>query len=98
MIPGQVFGGIAVGAWCAGFYVFARWLGSSDRRMRSMAQSRWWLDRRTVRKVRRGEISQEDWFGRFTRQYRSVVKWVFTPFITLVVIVCIATIIHGLIN
>jgi|SRR5215472_4087432 len=95
MVLGQVTGGVGLGALSAGLYLFARWQGSTDDRMRRLAQSRWWLDRRTVRKVRRGEMSQEEWFSQLARNYRATVKWVFTPFIALFLVLSVVLIVHG---
>ena len=96
MVLGQVVAGVSVGALSTGFYFFARWQGSDDRRMRRLAQSRWWLDRRTVRKVRRGEMSQEEWFSQFAKTYRATVKWAFTPVIGLLLVLSVVLIVHGL--
>ena len=96
VILGQVAIGVGLAAGGAGFYAFARWQGSDDDRMRRMAQNRWWADRRTVRKVRRGQMSKEEWFSRFARQYRGTVRWVFGPFTVLMVVAGLATVIHGL--
>ena len=96
MVLGQVAAGVGVAAWSTGFYIFARWQGSNDSRMRRMAQSRWWLDRRTVRKVRRGKMSQEEWFSKYAKTYRATVKWVFTPAIALILLLSVVLIVHGL--
>lgn len=95
MVLGQVTAGVGLGVWTAALYLFARWQGSNDSRIRRLAQSRWWLDRRTVRKVRRGEMSQEEWFSKFARTYRTTIKWVFTPVIALCLLLSVALIIHG---
>lgn len=96
MVLGQVAGGVGLAAWCTGLYLFARWQGSNDSRMRRMAQSRWWLDRRTVRKVRRGEMSQEEWFTQFAKTYRMTIKWVFTPAVALFLLASVVLIVRGI--
>lgn len=95
MVLGQVAGGVGLGVLSTGFYLLFRWQGSDDNRARRMAQSRWWLDRRTVRKVRRGEMSQEEWFSKFIRTYRATIKWVFTPVIALLLLLSFALVVHG---
>jgi hypothetical protein len=98
MVLGQVAGGVGLGALSTGFYLFARWQGSDDSRLRRLAQSRWGLDRRAVRKVRRGEMSQEEWFSKFIRTYRATIKWAFTPIIALLLLLSVALIVHGITN
>ena len=95
MVLGQVAGGVGLGVLSTGLYLFARWQGSDDNRMRRLAQSRWWLDRRTVRKVRRGEMSQEEWFSQLARNYRATIKWAFTPVIALLLLLSVVLIVHG---
>jgi hypothetical protein len=95
MVLGQVVGGVGLGVLSTGTYLFARWQGSDDNRVRRLAQSRWWLDRRTVRKVRRGETSQEEWFSQFARNYRSTIKWMFTPVVALLLLLSIVLIVQG---
>jgi hypothetical protein len=95
MVLGQVAGGVGLGVLSTGLYLFARWQGSDDNRMRRLAQSRWWLDRRTVRKVRRGERSQEEWFSQLARNYRATIKWAFTPVIALLLLLSVVLIVHG---
>jgi len=98
MVLGQVAEGVGLAAWSVGFYVFARWQGSNDSRMRRLAQARWWLDRRTVRALRRGKMSQEEWFGRLARNYRATVKWAFTPVVALSLTLSVALLVHGVIS
>lgn len=96
MVLGQVVGGVALAAWSTGLYLLARWQVSSDGRMRRLAQSRWWLDRRTVRKVRRGEMSQEEWFAKFIKTYRMTVKWIFTPALALCLLASVVLVVRGI--
>jgi hypothetical protein len=96
MVLGQVAGGVGLGVLSTGLYLFARWQGSDDTRVRRLAQSRWWLDRRTVRKVRRGEVSQKEWFSQFARNYRTTIKWAFTPIIALLLLLSVVLIVHGI--
>lgn len=96
MVLGQVAGGVGLAAWSTGLYLLVRWQGSNDSRVRRMAQARWRLDRRTVRKVRRGEMSQEEWFIKFAKTYRATVKWVFTPVIALFLLASLVLIVRGL--
>jgi hypothetical protein len=95
MVLGQVTGGTGLGALSIGMYLFTRWQAGDDDRMRRLAQSRWWLDRRTVRKVRRGEMSQGEWFNKFAGNYRATIKWVFTPVLALLLLLSIVLIAHG---
>jgi hypothetical protein len=76
-------------------YGFCLWYVRDDGRMRRMAESRWWLDRRTVRKLRTGEMSRDQWFARWARGQRAIVKWAFTPFFALWIALCVATVVHS---
>ena len=96
MDSGQVLLGSALGAYGVTFYGFARWYVRDDERLRRMARSRWGWDRRTMRKLRTGEMSQEESFERFAARQRWIVRWAFTPFIALWLGLCIFTVIHGL--
>ena len=98
MILSQVFEGMGLGAYGVGFYAVSRWYVRDDTRLRKMAASRWRWDRFTHRELRRGEISQEEWFDRFARGQRAIVRWAFTPVIVLWLAICVATTIHGLIS
>lgn len=98
MVLGQVAGGVGLAAWSTGLYLLFRWQGSDDGRVRRMAEARWWLDRRTVRKVRRGQMSQEEWFSHFAKTYRATVKWVFTPAIALFLLASVVLIVRGVIS
>lgn len=98
MILGQVLEGMGLGAYGLAFYAGCRWYVHDDARMRRMAESRRRWDRLTNGKLRRGQISQEEWFDRFARGQRTIVKWAFTPFILLWLAICVATTIHGLIS
>jgi hypothetical protein len=98
MILGQVLEGLGLGAYGVAFYVGSRWYVQDDERLRKMAESRWRWDRLTNGKLRRGEISQEEWFDRFARSQRAIVKWTFTPITVLWLAICMATAIHGLIS
>lgn len=98
MILSQVFEGLGLGAYGVAFYAGSRWCVQDDSRLRRMAESRWRWDRLTNRKLRRGQITQEEWFDQFARAQRMIVKWAFTPFILLWITICVVTTIHGLIS
>ena len=98
MILSQVFEGMGLGVYGVAFYAGIRWYVRDDERLQKMAESRWRWDRFTNRKLRRGEISQAEWFGRFAQGQRAIVKWVFTPVIVLWLGICVVTSIHGLIS
>lgn len=98
MIVSQVFEGMGLGAYGVAFYAGSRWYVQDAGRLRKLAESRWRWDRFTNRKLRRGEISQEEWFERFARSQREIVKWAFTPFIIVWLVICGAAIVHGLIS
>jgi hypothetical protein len=98
MILSQVFEGVGLGAYGVAFYAVSRWYTRDDERLQKMAQSRWRWDRFTTPKLRRGEISKEEWFDRFARSQRAIVKWGFTPIIILWLVLCLATTIHGLVS
>jgi len=94
-------GNIAIGAGLAGWgialFALSRWYVRDDARLLRAAKSRWWLDRRQ-RKIRSGEVSQEEWFTNWIRGQRAMVKWVATPFLALWLIICVGTIVHGFAN
>jgi hypothetical protein len=46
-------------------------------------ESRWWLERRLQRRLRRGRVSKEEWLDICIRQHRWFMKWVWTPFVLL---------------
>lgn len=93
---GQVLQEMGLGAFGLAFYLGCRWYVQDDGRLRRMAESRWWFDRRFERQVRSGEMGQEEWFQRFASGQRLIVKWAFTPFIVLWLgLACFMTV-HGL--
>ena len=96
MVLGQVAGGVGLGVLSTGLSCSPDGRAVTTIAVRRLAQSRWWLDRRTVRKVRRGETSQEEWFSKFIRTYRATVKWAFTPGIALLLLLSVALIVHGI--
>jgi hypothetical protein len=87
--------GVGLGVFGVAFYVVSVLWVRDDGRMRKLAESRWPIDRR-IRKIRRGEMSQEQWFTELIRNERALVKWMLTPFIVLWLAVCIAEVVHGL--
>jgi hypothetical protein len=82
-------------AFGTAFYFSCRWYVRSDDRMRRSAESRWWLDRRAVRRVRRGEMLKDEWFDLWIADQRAIVKWFFTPFIAVWLVLSITEIVHG---
>jgi hypothetical protein len=96
MDVGKVVAGIGLCAWGIGFYGLARWQVRDDNRMRRMAASRWWFDRRVKGKLRRGEISKDEHFDSFIRGERFLVKWVLPPFIAVFVALAVTLAIQGL--
>jgi hypothetical protein len=98
MILSQVFEGVGLGACGVAFCVGSRWSVQDDARLWRMAQSRWRWDRLTNRKLRRGQITQEEWFDQFARGQRTIVKWAVTPFMLLWIAICAAATIHGLVG
>lgn len=73
MNVGNVALGVGLGGWGVVFYAFARWYVGDDARLRRAAKRRWWLDRRQ-RRIRRGEMTQEEWFAEWVRHQRATVK------------------------
>lgn len=96
MNVGEVVTGLGLAGYGVGWYALCRWYVRDDGRMRRMAESRWSFDRRFVRKVRKGRMTQDEWFASFIRNQRGLVKWVFTPFTVLWLIICIVQVVHGL--
>jgi len=82
---GRVVEGAGLAAWGVGFYGLARRQVRDDRRMRRLAESRWRWNRRLKRRLRRGEISKDEYFDSFIKGQKFIVKWVFTPFIAVFV-------------
>lgn len=95
MDASQVTQGLGLGAFGAAVYGLAHWVVCDDARIRKVAEARWGLDRHQ-RKVRGGNMSQEEWFVRYARSQRLVVKWVFTPVVLLWLAVCVVTTVRGL--
>jgi hypothetical protein len=93
---GDVATGLGLAAYGIGFYAGCRWYVRDDGRMRRLAECRWWLDRWRVRKVRKGRMTRDQWFARFTRQQRGLVKWGFTPVTVLWLIACAMKVVQGL--
>ena len=94
---GQVGAGLGLAAWGVAWYLGARRL-ASDANTRRMAQRRWRLDRLMSRKFRRGEMSKDEWFERFGRQYRMTVRWVFTPAVALWLALCLTLVVKGILS
>jgi hypothetical protein len=92
MDVGEFFEGFGLLVYGVAFITFVRWQVKSDERMRRLAKSRWWVDRRSARKQ---GLSQEEWFAKFAGSQRQIVKWAFTPFMVVWFAFCIATIIHS---
>lgn len=95
MNVGDVATGLGLGAYGTGWYAFWRWYVRDDGRMRRMAGSRWALDRLLVRKIRKGRMTQAEWFTRFTRRHRALVRWVFTPVVVLWLLLCAVVVVQG---
>ncbi|MEV0398849.1 hypothetical protein [Actinoallomurus sp. NPDC050550] len=88
--------GLGLDLYGIAFCAACRWYVRDDGRMKRMAESRWWLDRRVVRRVRRGEITRDEWFARFIRQQRALVSWGVTSVIALWLVGCSGLIVRGL--
>lgn len=95
MDVGTVAEGVGLGAWGVGFYSLARWQVRDDNRMRRLAESRWWWDRRLKGRIRRGEISKDEHFASFIKGQRFIVKWVFAPVTAIFVALALTIAIHG---
>jgi hypothetical protein len=95
MSGGSVALGVGLGVYGVAFYVVSVLWVRDDGQMRKLAESRWPIDRR-MRKIRRGDVSQEQWFAELIRNTRAVVKWVFTPSTVVWLALCINEVVHGL--
>lgn len=95
---GQVAEGLGLAVFGVAFYACSRWYAGNDRLMRLTAQRRWWFDRWLIRKVRRGEMTRDEWFARFIRNRRAFVKWALTPFVALWVALCMVVLVRGLLS
>jgi hypothetical protein len=76
---GQVLVGLGMDACGIAFFGGCLWYVRDNGRMSRLAESRWWYDRRVVRKVRLGAMTKDEWFERFIRRQRALVMWGFTP-------------------
>jgi hypothetical protein len=95
MNGGYVAVGVGLAVWGAAFYAVCTWCVRDDVRMSTLVDSRWSIDRRVIKKIRRGEISREEWSARYIRSQRALVKWVFTPLTVLWLALCVAMIVNG---
>jgi hypothetical protein len=95
MNMGEFATGFGLGVCGAAFYTVSCWYVRSDARMHRLAESRWSFDKRTIGKLRRGEMSKDEWVQRFTLEQRRLVKWWFTPFVAVYLVLCVATVVHG---
>jgi hypothetical protein len=95
MNVGQFMAGLGLAAFGIAFVAIARWHVRDDARMRKLAQSRWWFDRRVERKIRRGEMLQEEWFDAWIRSQRWLVKWGFSAALVLWLAICVVAIVHS---
>jgi hypothetical protein len=79
-------GRIAIGVGLVGWGLFLlfgwRWQASDDARLRKIYERNWWLDKRR-RRIRRGQLSKEEWLDQCVRWHRTLGKWVGTPVILL---------------
>ena len=75
--------GAGLAAWGAFLYTIMRWFVMHDRLLRQAAERQWWLDRRTVWRVRRGEVSKEAWSEIWISNQRRIFRWVVTPFLAI---------------
>ena len=95
MNGGYVAEGAGLAVWGAAFYAACTWCVRDDARMSKLVDSRWSIDSRVIKKIRRGEMSRAEWSARYIRSQRALVKWVFTPFTVLWLVLCVATIVNG---
>jgi hypothetical protein len=95
MNVGQIATGFGLGVYGAAFYMVSRWYVRSDTRLRRTADSRWELDKLIVRQVRRGQVSKDEWFEKWIRSERAIVKWWFTPFVALWLVLCVVMVVDG---
>ena len=61
MRVGYVFLGLGVATLAGLEYCFAMRMSRSEQRLRRMAESRWRIERHFSRRVRRGELTKEEW-------------------------------------
>ena len=95
MNVGQFMAGLGLATFGIAFVAFARWYISDDARMRKMAPSRWRFDRRVEHMIRRGEMSQEEWFDAWIPSQRWLVKWGFTAALVLWLAICAVVLVHS---
>ena len=90
---GEIGIGAGLAVWGLTFYIGTKWYVQDDERLRRMAPSRWWLDRRSANK--RG-LTQDEWFDRWALGQRQLVRWVVTPFLAVWLLLCVAEVARGL--
>ena len=93
MNVGNVAVGVGLSVWGVVGYAFARWWVGDDARLRRAAKRNWWLDRRLQGRIRRREMTQ--WFAEWVRHQRATVKWAFTPFLVVWLVLCVGQVVHG---
>jgi hypothetical protein len=93
---GQVATGAGLAVFGAAFIFAARLYVAHDGLMRRTAASRLRIERHLNWRLRRGRITEDEWSDRFIHGQRALVKWAFTPFMALWLILCLITIGKGL--
>jgi hypothetical protein len=93
---GQVATGLGLMAYGTAFYAGSRWYVRDDGRLRRMAESRWWLDRRVRSRIRHGEVTQQEWFAVLARRQRAFVKWALTIIMAFWIALCAVMVVRGL--
>ena len=96
MNVGQVLVGLGLAAYGVAFLGGCLWYVRADRRLVRLAESRWWLDRRVVRKIRRGTMTKDEWFERFIQRQRALVTWGVTPVAVIWIVACTVLLVRGL--
>ena len=96
MDVGTVAIGIGFVCWGTLLLVSQRWQVADDVRARKRAEQRWWIDKRVIRHVRKGQIPREEWLEVTVRRERWFTKWIWTPFMVLFIAVGAYQVVVGL--
>ena len=91
-----VLEGIGLCVLAVAVLVASRWFAADDGRMRRLAESRWWFDRRVQAELRHGNLGRDEWFERFIRHERAIIRWVLTPVMILWAGLCVVIVVTGL--
>jgi len=95
---GHIAVGLGLALYGAAFLAACWWYVGDDDRLRRLAETRWWFDRRFEGRVRRGQVSRDEWFVELARSQRFVVRRVFPAFFIVWFVLTLGTAVRGLLG